>query len=437
MADWETIRLPRPLPHQRELLDSVASRRAFIGGVGSGKTFAGVMLALRAACRSPGVPGILANATYTLLEDTTLAEWFSLVPSQCYEWHAAKHRLELWNGTTIYCRSTDQALKRIAGINAGWCVFDEAGLARDAKAVKMLAQRIRVGDPRKRFLAIVTSPRGFEWLEEWCGKTRKDGSPAVHVVRATTYDNPHTGEEYKAELEQDFPKGTPEHAQEMGGEFIHRTGLLYGDVFVPARHVVPLSYDYERPYDLGWDPGSRASAQVAIQELRPGLFVVVREWLPTGEWTEDTALRIERDMGKAPRRVYLDTPSKLNTRTGLNDVEALIQAWGRRTDVLVSGGRMRETDYRETSVRTAFNRDALAISSALIREAAGAEDRGLVRALRTMPYKAESTRDEKVDEKDPRRHVLDSLEFAVVQLIPPRFYDPGERRRRLEALRAA
>ena len=135
-------------------------------------------------------------------------------------------------------------------------------------------------------------------------------------------------------------------------------------------------------------------------------------------------------MGKPPRRLYCDTPSKLNTRTGITDVEAFYSAWP-RVDIIVSGGRVRETDYRQTAVRTALNGERLLFSSALVRDRAGAEDRGLIRALQTMPWRDESSRDERVDEKDARKHVLDALEFAVVHLLPPRFYDPAERRQRM------
>jgi len=427
MRRTRRISLGNPEPHQRELIYSTAFRRAFIGGVGSGKSWAAVMLALRASVMMPGVPGVLANATYPLLRDTTLAEWRLLVPPEAYEWRAAEHRIVMRNGTPIYCRSMDKPLKRVAGWSIGWAVYDEAGIARDASGAKMLLQRIRSGPPELRFLALVTSPRGWPWLQEWCERADRDGN-RPHLINATTYDNPHTGELYKRELEEDFPPGSLDHAQEMMGQFICRTGLLYGDHFREAVHVVPLMFDPDLPYTLGWDPGLRASGVVAFQERSRGRQVAVLEWARDGEATEDTARRILSDTGRRPRAIYLDTPSKLNTRTGVTDVQAIQAVMGRGVRIQVLAGRVRSTHYRHTAVRTALNSGRLLFSSALVRQRAGHEDRGIIRSLRTMPWADESSRDERVEEKDPRKHIVDALEFGVAMLLPPRFYDPTDRR---------
>lgn len=418
---WRTIRLGIPEPHQEEFIFSDAFHRAIVGGVGSGKTWSGIVLAMKAAIDMPGVPGALVNATYTLLEDTTLQEWFDVIPPEAYRWRAGRKIIELYNGSKIYCRSADQPLKRIAGLNLGWVVYDESGLARDDAAARMLLQRIRRGDPSKRFFAMVTSPRQHRWLKNWCDR---DG---MHLIGATTYDNPHTGDDYKEKMAQEFPPGTKLHDQEMGGQFISLTGLVYGEWFTRTIHVIGDFYDQRKPFDLGWDPGSRASGVIAFQD-RPQYRLAVRQWTHNGEFTEDTARAIKRDMGRTPRNIYIDTPSKLNTRTGITDVQALREVFPTAT-IRVLGGRRRESEYRHRAVSSALNRRKLFFSESLLPSArTSADERGIVTALESLEWSDAAERLERVDEKSPMKHVVDALEFYAASRLPPQYYDPAERR---------
>jgi len=414
------------LPHQRKLIQSTASRRLLIAGVGAGKTLSLCILIMIAALRQERVRGGLLAPTYRLFLRVVLPTWMEVVPPDVYEWKPGIQRIEMCNGTHIDCMGTDKVRKRLVGFNWSFAGMDEAGVAFDDDVAIMAMQRVRFGDPRERFLAMASSPHGHGWLEQWGEKRDKYGRKIAEVINATTYDNPFLPQEYIDDLELDFPPGTLEHEQEMLGRFISLTGLMYGEYFDRPRNISVLGYDPTAPYVLGVDPGKRASGWVALQERAPGRWLVVREWLGTGP-TEDIAESALRDMGRAPRAAYLDTPSKLSTRTGITDVQALRQVFGRGTTVRVLGGVKRSSKYRHKAVAAALSRGELEISSSLIPRRPRPAERGLVHALETMPWKDVSTRDESTDEKDPRKHILDALEFAVAILIPPRNYTSEDR----------
>ena len=353
-------------------------------------------------------------------------KWCELVPPQLYHYHPGEQLIEMANGTTIYAMGTNKARSRLRGYNLGWACMDEVGAEPDGMVPRLIMQRIRIGNPDLRHLLMVTSPAGHRWLQDWAEQKGADGQPLVDVVRASTYDNRHLGEDYLAAMEVDFPVGTPLHLQEMMGEFVSKTGRVYGDVFDRARNLVDHSHDWNRPYDLGWDPGARASGVVAFQ-IFGGVHVAVREWIPDGEYTEDTATRIRQDMGRSPRSICLDTPSRLNTRTGITDVAALRAVFDRSTDVKVLGGRRRSSAYRHRAMTSALARGSLAVSRDLVRDRVGHAERGLVHALETLEWAEDSTRSERVDDKSPLKHVMDACEFYVARTIPPQFGDSVER----------
>jgi hypothetical protein len=369
----------------------------------------------------PGVAGAIMAPTYRLFQRVVLPTWRALVPSQLYRYRPGDQCIDLVNGTRIFCLGTNRAIERVIGLNLGWAAMDEAGVARDDEVARMIMQRIRIGDPRHRALALFTSPHGFGWLKDWSEQRDLNGRDAVDVVRATTYQNPHLPIEYIADLEVEFPPGTMIHRQELLGEFVVATGLVY-DMFSRVAHITPAFDNFDAPYALGWDPGSRASGVLAFQR-QAGAHVAVRQWTPSDRFTDDVARDVLRDMGRSPRAVYLDTPSKLNTRTGITDVEA-IQAVFPRAKIQVLGGRRRSSEYRHRAVSSALRRHELVFSDSLLPGRISLDERGLIHALESLAWSDTSTRKERVDDSDPLKHIIDALEFYVSAVLPPRYSDP-------------
>ena len=409
------LTLPARLPYQREILASTSHRRLLVAGVGAGKTYALAMMVLRGVALHPGMDGGIFAPSFRLLRRIVLPTIRTVIPPELYTWHPAEQCLRFVNGSVVWCMGTDrQPEQRIIGMNLAWAVYDEAGASRDGAIVRLINQRVRCGDPAHRFLALFTSPHGHGWLTTWAAEQ-------VHVVRASTYDNYHLGPEYLAELELDFPPGTLIHEQEMLGHFVSAQGLVYGDVFSRSRHTYPWTSSSSSPYVCTVDPGYRASAWLAWERpvVHPRPWVVTREWLPEQETTEVSARRVIREMGHAPARVLMDTPSRQNSRLHVNDYEAIHDVFGAGCHVRVLGGHERASDWRRKSVIAGFSSGALRISERLCPARVSTGERGVVHALETMEWPHPSSRVERQDEQDPRKHVLDALEFGAAVLTPP------------------
>jgi hypothetical protein len=411
------ILLPHPLPHQARHLASKAPRRLLIAGVGAGKTETLVMEVVLNCFRQPGVDGAVIAPSYTLLTRVLFPTWSRLVPGWFGIPRPSDRLIRTAVGSRIFLVGADRAREKLIAMNLGWVCADEATAIRDPLVLAMAQQRCRVGTDLH--VSAFSSPRSTAWAQEW--------AKGADVVRASTYDNPYLPAQYIANLEAEFPPGTPLHRQEMLGEWVSTTGLVYGELFSRIEHASQAyAYDADREAVLGWDPGSRASAQLLLQRVGPERWGVVRQWLPDNEPTEATAERIQSDLGRPPNRVFLDTPSRLNTRNGLTDAEALRAMWP-RCDVHVVGGRARSEDYRYKAVCSALARRRLLISAHLAPAKERSGDRGLIRALEMHAWPDVSTRSERQDQKTPLKHVLDALEFAVANLLPPRYADSSDR----------
>ena len=423
----ERIELPRPYAKQQEFLRLSNRTRAFIAGVGSGKTFTLCLDAVLSALRQPSVMGGIFFPSLVLWEDVGLPTWEEIVPPDLYRWNRYRRRIEMANGAQILVKGLDRSRQRIKGLNLGWAAMDEVAVQKNDWAVRLVGQRIRAGRPSWRHLDLFTSPSGYAWLKVLCDR------PHVGVVNATTYDNAdRLGRDYIDALELDFPPGTPEHAQEMLGQFVSRHGYVYGDIFSRQIHLTEWSGDPLASYVLSVDFGWRASAWLIWQRRRDGQWVVVGEDLPENELTEDTALRIRRTRGQPPLRVYCDVPatrpsSRITQRARLNDDDVLREVFGTRTSVDVVGGYERDSDWRHKAVVAGLTSRRLQISRDLVHSAPRPAERGLVHALEACEWPAESTRDERRDDRDRLKHVLDALEFGAVHLTPPRLGRPQDR----------
>jgi hypothetical protein len=207
----------------------------------------------------------------------------------------------------------------------------------------------------------------------------------------------------------------------MLGQWIAATGLVYGDVFSRAAHSSAYTGSSDA-YVLTVDPGYRASAWLAWQRpaLHPRPWVVVREWLPEQETTEDSARRILREMGAPPSQVFTDVPSRQNSRIHVNDTQAIADVFGSRARIRVLGGHERSSDWRHKAVIAGLRSGMLRVSERLCPARIGPGERGLVHALETAEWPHPSTRVEYQDDRDPRKHVLDALEFGAAVLTPPK-----------------
>ena len=211
------------LPAQREFLADEDHRiLSYIGGFGSGKSWALAAKLIFLGLRNPGQTIMACEPTFPMIRtvlipalDAALEQWeieytFRASPQPEY-------RLELPTGPiTILCQSAEN-YQRIRGQNLAAAVWDEADTSpvdTAQKAGEMLLARMRTGNVNQ--LAIASTPEGYRY----CYRTFiENEGPDKRLIRVKTRDNPHLPAEFIPSLERNYPAQLI--AAYLEGEFVN------------------------------------------------------------------------------------------------------------------------------------------------------------------------------------------------------------------------
>ena len=116
-------------PVQWRFAHATARFSLLVGGIGSGKTTAGCLRALRLAAAQPGSLGLIAAPTEAMLRDATARTFLQLLPRRLIAAHLkSEARLTLTNGSEVLFRSVEDP-DHARGLNLAWFWLDEAPLA--------------------------------------------------------------------------------------------------------------------------------------------------------------------------------------------------------------------------------------------------------------------------------------------------------------------
>jgi PBSX family phage terminase large subunit len=222
-----TLRL---FPRQMRFVKSTAPYPAYIGGIGSGKSFAGGAKVISRLGRKE--LGMIAAPTYQMLRDSTLEGFFNQLDMLGipYEHHKSENTITFATGHKILCRSLEDPAK-VRGPNLDYAWVDEAGyISPEAWAV--VKGRVRVGVQPQAWTT--STPKGRNWMwEEWERDATGNEFDATHpLFRVRTEENPELPDGFAHSL------GYSDRfaAQELGGEFVAFEGLVY-PAFNRGRHV--------------------------------------------------------------------------------------------------------------------------------------------------------------------------------------------------------
>ena len=259
---------------------------AFIGGLGSGKTFAGLARGLRMSLQPKpkgqyhAPRGVVAASTYPVLNDNILPQLEAMVEKTglanwSKDYKKSTKELTLINGTVIRLRSLDKP-DWMRGPEYAW-FFIEEGRNCTHKAWNILTARLR--QQGYRIAGFVSStPNGYDWM--WRvfhedSPTKVEGSK---WYPAPTMENLTLPEAYVANLAANYHGRF--YDQEVLGKFV---GLVEGGVFPywnPADNCLDtVEYDPSLPLYTGWDFG--------FGDLGVCVFLQVR-WVDKEELTGQT-----------------------------------------------------------------------------------------------------------------------------------------------------
>jgi len=275
-------------PAQTVFVTDRNDETAYVGGVGSGKTAAGVIRAKRhIEDWNAGHQGAIVSPTVPMLRNVIepeLRKW-GLLDRPGIEYRRSENRVEYPNGSTLILESAnnDRKIERLRGLNLAWAWMDEAAY-HPKKVYSILNDRLRVGQYRNLFLT--TTPRGFNWvydefktaLDDAAQTDLPDGharrGPAkTAILGVSTRANPAHPPDYIERQERQ--RSGQAYRQEIEGEFVTFEGLIYqwfdDENTVPADEL-PDHYD-ETIYGLDFG-GSVPTAIVCLRRSGEDWYVV-------------------------------------------------------------------------------------------------------------------------------------------------------------------
>lgn len=325
-------------PRQMRFVQDTRRFPGYVGGIGSGKSFAGGVKALQRFDK-PGLGGVFAPS-YPMLRDATQRTLFALLDQTgiIYEHHKGENRLTIpASGHEVIFRSLDNP-DSVRGPNLEWAWIDEASLV-SKEASNIVNGRVRVGDRPQIWKTFTPKGRNWCWEEYERDATGDEFDPLHPLYRVKTSENP--------ELPEDFAESlgyTGRFAeQELGGEFVAFEGIVYPG-FSRVEHVtVRDCTDWTTA--LGVDIGTRNPTAILTVRRSGDRIHVEREFYRRGMSSEEIteALLAECDRTN-PEAVWID-PSANDyiltwQRKGIPAVKAnndIAYGIGRVTTALVDG----------------------------------------------------------------------------------------------------
>ena len=229
------------LPKQAEFFASVDKypNVAYIGGVGSGKTYVLALQALREFAY-PNTTGCIVAPSYRMLEDVTRKTFIDVCPKSWIKAIKLSDNIIAGvNGSEILFRSADQP-GPLAGLGLSWFGGDEAGLWSE-EVWKMLLGRLRKpGGRHKAF--IVGNPAGpTHWTYSYFVTLAKEHPDMFKLVQATSYENSFLQQSYTKGMEVSYGKESIYYKRYVLGQFVGAEGAYWSNfipLLYPAGHLL-------------------------------------------------------------------------------------------------------------------------------------------------------------------------------------------------------
>lgn len=185
---------------------------AFVGGIGSGKSYAGAAKAFVQEVGRPSL-GLVVAPTYPMLRDATwrtaLEVWAPVLVGVVRN----EMRMVLRGGAEVLFRSADEP-ERLRGPNASWAWIDEGSLCHEG-TWPIVIGRLRQGGRAGRAWVTFTPKGRMNWTYRVFVDEAGDD---VALMRARTDSNPFLDPEFVAGLERHYTRRFAR--QELGGEFL-------------------------------------------------------------------------------------------------------------------------------------------------------------------------------------------------------------------------
>jgi phage terminase large subunit len=364
---------------------STAPYPAYIGGIGSGKSFAGGAKVISRLDRKE--IGMIVAPTYPMLRDSTLEGFFGLLESLGipYEHMKSDNTISFASGHKILCRSVEDPDK-VRGPNLGYVWGDECGYI-SRKAWQIIKGRVRVGSNPQAWLT--GTPKGRDWLwEEWeRDATGSELDPTHPLFRVRTEENP----ELPAGFTESLGYAGQFAAQELGGEFVAFEGLVY-PTFTRPHNVRRLTDLDGWATVLGLDVGTRNPTSLSTYRYAGERLHKERELYQRGMSTDDIIDAAVAEYKRSKASHVVVDPSAAGLILSLQAKG--VKCHKADNDILIGIGRV-------SSILPTFTIDPTCVNTIAEFESYAYRDGGKVE--QDVPVKAND-------------HALDELRYVVMDL---------------------
>ena len=264
---------------QYEFFHSQAKYSAFVGGIGSGKSWVGVMKVLAMPNQSRGM---IIAPTYKMLTDATMATFWAVVDSlfedrdQCVaEFNKSEMRMVLRNGVEILWRSAENP-DNLRGPSLDWVYVDEGAFVSESVWDVAIGRLRGTVGPHKAWITTTPNGRTTSWI--WRTFVDGDKNEALYsLVQSSTATNTFLPEGYVDGLANKY--SSRQAAQELEGEFLDVEGARIRTEWIRKTHERP-SGRVVVGVDLAISTRERAdyTALVAVVESSNPHVVAAARW---------------------------------------------------------------------------------------------------------------------------------------------------------------
>jgi predicted phage terminase large subunit-like protein len=227
-----------------------------VGGIGSGKSWAGAYDMLRRAkagrlyCVVSPSYGMLSDSTFRSFE--TLARQLGVADSDDLK-KSAPPAIRLKTGAEVLFRSADDP-ERLRGPNLSGAWLDEASLMDEA-AYSISIGRLREGG-ELGWLSATFTPKG---KSHWTYATFATGKPDTAIFFARTADNPFLPSKFHVTMRGQYTSLLAE--QELEGAFLESGGCLFRRQWLQVVDALPQQARRVRAWDLAATPKDEEKAR--------------------------------------------------------------------------------------------------------------------------------------------------------------------------------
>lgn len=307
----------KPIIHQYNFLRSEAKHTGLIAGMGSGKSYAGVLKTIvKHVNECQDVAYYLP--TYRLIKDIAFPKFLEMLETLKINHRLKETDKEIITDYGKIMLRTMEDPQNIIGYEVGYSLIDEADILPKDKmelVFSKILERNR-SNKTKNCVDFVSTPEGFKFLYNFF---IKEGNSDRVLIKAKTADNHHLPPDYIDNLKANH--SLEKISAYLNGEFVNLTSGSVYNQYDRSLNDSNITYSNNDALIVGIDFNiTNMSAVILVK--RGDEFHAIGE-ITKGYDTEDLAQKIIKKYPNNPIYIYPDASCKARKSVGFSDHDVL------------------------------------------------------------------------------------------------------------------